>query len=78
MEALPHCLIDAVANRMQMVKLLQHNIISQLTVGMLEPTRVQVLKTCKGKGRGDYINAQKDLANCFQQQPGKHISRMYL
>ena len=61
-----------------MVKLSQHNIRSRLKVGMLEPTSVQVLKTCKGKGRGDYVNAQKDLAYCFQQQPGKHISDMYL
>lgn len=81
-ETLPTCLIDAVANAAAntvfIYKPSQQNIRSRLQAGMLEPNKIQVMKMCKGKGRGDYKRAHKDLITRFQQLPGKHISNMYM
>ena len=72
MDKLPRCLIDAVANKILVVKLSQQNIRSQLA----PEAKVQVLKMGKGKGRGDYVRAHKGLVDSFQQLPGKHVSNM--
>ena len=77
-ESLPSCLIDAVVNTVFIYKPSQQNIRSRLKVGMLEPDKIQVMKMCKGKGRGDYKRAHKDLITRFQQLPGKHISSVYM
>jgi hypothetical protein len=79
---LPCCLIDAVstddANLTFVYKPSQQNIRSRLKVGTLEPLKVQVAGMCKGTGRSQVKNAQKDLITHFQQLPGKHITNMHM
>ena len=75
MDKLPRCLIDAVANKILVVKLSQQNIRSQLATDRVQ-AKVQVLKMGKGKGRGDYVRAHRGLVTAFQQLPGKHVSNM--
>ena len=79
---LPEVLFDVASTRDATVAFVykpnQQNIKSWLTLGAIAPTRTQVAIFGAGRGRAKAKDAQRNLIDNVQRQPGKHTSNMYL